>query len=216
MNQTWLRKLAYYGFVWPTTNLIVGHNVYHRDRLPLKGPAIYVANHNSHLDTLIIWSIAPPEVRPNIRPVGAADYWLKGPIRRWLALDMARFIQTTRSGTAGLRQWLADCEEALGAEETVLIFPEGSRGLPEHREEFKGGIAHLAKRHPDVPVVPINIYGAGKSLPRGEGLLVPFICDVVIGEPFLWTGDKASFMEQLTATFAELESEIPNRDDWSE
>jgi 1-acyl-sn-glycerol-3-phosphate acyltransferase len=89
----------------------------------------------------------------------------------------------------------------------VILFPEGSRGEPERLGEFKTGVAHLARRFPTVPFVPIFLHGLGKALPRGEALLVPFFCDVFIGEPLVWTGDKAGFMQELTNRITGLAAE---------
>ena len=46
---------------------------------------VYFANHTSHLDPIMIWSALPQTVRMITRPVAAKDYWVKGPIRRYLA-----------------------------------------------------------------------------------------------------------------------------------
>ncbi len=98
--------------------------------------------------------------------------------------------------------------EVLERNEIVLLFPEGTRGEPEEMQEFKSGIAHLAKRMPEVPVYPIFLRGLGKSLPKGDFLLVPFFCDVSIGEPIKWQGDKAEFMERLRSSIEDLGREF--------
>ncbi len=81
-------------------------------------------------------------------------------------------------------------------DEIVLLFPEGSRGDPEVMKPFKTGIAHMAEAYPTVPVIPLSIYGAGKALPKGETLFVPFIMDVNIGEAVLYNGESK---EEYTA-----------------
>jgi 1-acyl-sn-glycerol-3-phosphate acyltransferase len=49
--------------------------------------------------------------------------------------------------------------------------------------ELQNGIAHLIRKNPEIPVLPIFMSGMGKSLPKDEWALVPFFCDLVIGEP---------------------------------
>src|SRR5262249_49280445 len=93
--------------------------------------------------------------------------------------------------------------------DVLILFPEGSRGDPEQLGSFKTGIAHLAKRHSNIPVIPVFLHGLGKALPKGEGLLVPFFCDVFIGDALLWTGDKQSFMTALEKAIQELAAESP-------
>ena len=97
--------------------------------------------------------------------------------------------------------------EALERGDIVILFPEGTRGEPEQLSEFKAGAAHLAKRHPEVPVVPVFLHGLGKILPKDTAVLVPFFCDVLIGEGFAWTGDRQVFMETLRARMHVLASE---------
>ena len=77
----------------------------------------------------------------------------------------------------------------------------------EQIEEFKTGVAHIAKRHPQVDMVPVFMHGFGKVLPRGEALLVPFFCDVFVGEALAWTGARASFMAALDKAMGELAAE---------
>ncbi len=99
-------------------------------------------------------------------------------------------IPLERNHPTSCKDPLKGCSEALLNGDILIIYPEGSRGKPESLADFKCGIAHLAKRHPAVPIYPVFLYGLGKALPKGERLLVPFFCDVLIGEPIWWTGDK--------------------------
>jgi 1-acyl-sn-glycerol-3-phosphate acyltransferase len=89
----------------------------------------------------------------------------------------------------------------------LILFPEGSRGDPEKLANFKTGVAHLAKRHPNVPIVPIFLHGLGKALPKGEALIVPFFCDVFVGERILWSSDRQTFMNTLESSIKSLADE---------
>ncbi len=80
-------------------------------------------------------------------------------------------------------------------------------GEPEKLASFKNGIAHLAKRHPDIPVTPVYMHGLGKALPRGEALFVPFFCDVFVGESLVWQGSKNGYMRQLEEAIQGLKQE---------
>ena len=89
-----------------------------------------------------------------------------------------------------------------------MIFPEGTRGEPEKRQPLKYGIAKLVQEMPDVTVTPVFMHGLGKSLPRGERLLVPFVCQVNVGEALSWAGDRAAFIAALEQSLSELEAEL--------
>ncbi len=162
--------------------LVLGVHVRGRRHLPKDGPAILVANHNSHLDTLLLMTLFPPAALRRVRPVAAGDYFLRNRLLAWFAREIIRIIPIARRGQ-GRRDPLRRVDEAIRRGDIVIFFPEGTRGDPERPAPLRPGIRHLMQRHPEVPVVPIWIQGAGRSLPRGEALFVPFFCDMAVGTP---------------------------------
>ncbi len=202
-----LRVLFFLLVVRPVLYIVLGLNVRHRERLPSAGPAILVANHNSHLDTLVLMSLFPLGMLPQVHPLGARDYFFRNRWIKWFSRHLMGIIPLDRQIKSAREHPLTPIEEALNRGEIVILFPEGSRGEPERLAEFKTGIAHLAERQPEVPLFPIYLHGLGKALPRGEALLVPFFCDVFIGEPFRWPGNRHAFMQQLAAKMTALTSE---------
>ena len=203
-----LRTLYFALLVRPVVNLFLGLNVRHRENLPAKGPAIIAANHNSHLDTMVLMSLVPLKQLPATRPVAAADYFLKHRPLAWFSKQIIGIIPLHRKVRAAEGQHPLDgCFRALENDNILVIFPEGSRGRPEVLSNFKSGIAHLAEKYPEIPVIPVFMHGLGKSLPKGEALLVPFICDIFIGEPFGWKGDRREFLQTLDDAMDILASE---------
>jgi len=201
------RFLFFFGLVKPLASLVLGLNVRRRHWLPRRGPAILVANHNSHLDTVVLLSLFPYRLACQLRPVAAADYFFRNRALAWFVVHVLRIIPLDRTARAGTVHLLKDVSEALAAGEILLLFPEGTRGEPEQLGEFRSGIAHIVKAHPEAPVIPVFVHGAGKALPRGEAILVPFFCDIFVGEPLHWSGDRARFMDQLSARFHQLAAE---------
>ncbi len=206
-RNTFLQRLFFVMIVWPITQLVLGLNVRHRERLPRSGPALVVANHNSHLDTMVLMTLFPLRLLPKLRPVAAMDYFLHNRALAWFSLNILGIIPLQRSGFSLHEDPLAECSQALELEDILILFPEGSRGEAERLSSFKTGIAHLAKRHPKVPVVPIFLHGLGKALPKGEVVLVPFFCDVCVGESLCWTGDRRAFMDRLELAMKTLADE---------
>lgn len=201
---TILRALIYWMIIKPFVVLVLGMNVTGREHLPRNGPALLVANHNSHLDTLVLLSLFRFRDLSQVRPVAAGDYFMSGPIRRWFAVRIVRIIPITRKPTRSGSHPLAACHEALNRGEILAIFPEGSRGKPERRGSFKRGVARLVETRPTLPVVPVYLSGTGKALPRGEALFVPHICTLSIGEPFYGQEDRIAFMKDLNQRFDQL------------
>lgn len=187
--------------------IIIGINVRNRDKLPNKGPAIIVANHNSHLDTLVLINLLPIKLLPKIRPVAAADYFLRNKLLAWFAINIMGIIPILRDSAKKNVDPLAPCYRALDNHDILILFPEGTRGQPERLSTFKKGIAYLANQYHKVPVIPIFMHGLGKTLPKGEYLLVPFFCDVFVGNAIYGKHDKADFMKMLNDEFEQLTQE---------
>ncbi|HEY4564031.1 MAG TPA: lysophospholipid acyltransferase family protein [Thermoanaerobaculia bacterium] len=201
-----LRFIFFRLVVRPVVGIALGVTVRHRERLPADGPAVLVANHNSHLDTMVLMTLLPPRLLPKVRPVAAEDYFLKNRLLSWFSLRIIGILPIVRGGKSG--DPLAIVHEALARGEIVILFPEGSRGEPERLSEFKSGVAHLARAHPEVPVIPAFLHGLGKSLPKGSAVFVPFCCDVVVGEPIPWQEDRKLYLQELRERMDALAGEI--------
>jgi 1-acyl-sn-glycerol-3-phosphate acyltransferase len=203
-----LRHLFFLAVVRPAVLVVLGLNVRHRERLPRAGPALIVANHNSHLDTLVLMTLFPPRLLDRLRPAAAMDYFLRSRGLAWFARNIIGIIPVARKRERPDEDPLAGCHAALAGGAIVIFFPEGSRGEPERRGAFRSGIFHLARRHPEAAVVPVFLHGLGKSLPRGEFLLVPFFVDVFVGEPLdRERNDRDAFMAELDRRMQALAAE---------
>ncbi len=202
-----LRLVFFAMIARPIALIVLGLNLRYRERLPKHGPAIIAANHNSHLDTLVLLSLFPLKLLPMLRPVAAADYFTVNPLLAWFSLNVIGILPIKRDARGGADP-LKPCEAALERGEILVLFPEGSRGEPEVMGRFKRGIAVLAARRPQVPVTPIFLHGLGKALPKDDPILVPFFCDVFIGEAMFGKQDQAVFMAELTSRMQALASEL--------
>jgi 1-acyl-sn-glycerol-3-phosphate acyltransferase len=76
-----------------------------------------------------------------------------------------------------------DLLNALGEKNSLIIFPEGTRGTSELPAPFKSGIFHLWRHRPDVEFVPVYLANLNRVLPKGEFLPVPIISRVTFGPP---------------------------------
>ena len=192
LQNRWLRRLFFGLLIRPFLLGLIGVNRYHLHRLnallepqTIEQPnqVILVANHNSHLDTLILMTLFPNRLLHRLHPVAAADYFLTNPLLYWFALTIMNIVPIPRKKITKENNPITRMEEALAKGDSLILFPEGSRGDPEVMKPFQNGIGHLIARNPHVPVVPVFIRGAGRSLPKGEMVILPMFCDVVIGAP---------------------------------
>lgn len=198
------KRLFFLFIVKPVVYLLLGLNIYSVQRLPARGPAILAANHNSHLDTLVLMALYPLSQLHRVRPVAAADYFLRNRFTAWLSLNVIGIIPLDRQSQVDKEKVFDLCQQALANEEILLLFPEGSRGEAEQLQPLRKGIYHLARSHPGTTVTPIAMHGLGRALPKGGSMLVPFNCDVVIGEALLPGDDSNVFMQELQASLEEL------------
>jgi 1-acyl-sn-glycerol-3-phosphate acyltransferase len=202
-----LRLIFFAVIVRGIVTIVLGLNVRHRERLPRSGPAVLAANHNSHLDTMVLMTLLPFSLLDRVRPVAAADYFLRNRLLAWFATEIIGILPIRRQRSSPDEDPLAPLADALDRGEILIFFPEGSRGEPEQLTEFKSGIARLSERRPEVPVIPVFLHGLGKALPRGEAILVPFFVDVFVGQPLGWQGNRDGFMTKLRESIVALAAE---------
>ena len=176
---------------------------------------IYFANHTSHLDFIVLWSALPAAVRARTRPVAAKDYWESG-VKAYLAQNVFRAVLVQRGAAAQAaseeearaagRATVEQLAEALGETNSLILFPEGTRGTGETVAPFRSGLFHLAKRKPEAELVPAYLENLNRILPKGEVLPVPLISSLAFGEPMRVNENesKEAFLERARAAVCGL------------
>ena len=143
---------------------------------------IYFANHQSHADLLLVWAALPRDLRALTRPIAARDYWTKTPFRQWITTEVFNAIYVARERIEG-EDPLQPLAQALDRGDSVILFPEGTRGHAEEPQAFKSGLYNLAQRFPQVVLVPTWINNVQRVMPKGEVVPVPVLCSVTFGAP---------------------------------
>ena len=105
---------------------------------------IYFANHQSHVDLVLIWAALPEELRRITRPIAAKDYWTKTPFKQWITTAVFNAIYVDRVKT-GDQDPLEPLIDALENGDSIILFPEGTRGNQEEPQKFKSGLYNLAQ-----------------------------------------------------------------------
>lgn len=146
---------------------------------------VYIANHTSHLDGIVIWSALPRDVRMKTRLVAAQDYWLGGPIRRFLAKRVLNVILVDRENVSKRNNPLYHMLDEMGDKYSIIIFPEGGRSTTGVVGEFKSGVYYLVKKKPELELIPVYLDNMNRILPKGVLLPVPLLSRVLFGFP-MW------------------------------
>lgn len=168
---------------------------------------IYYANHTSNGDFVLIWTVLPPVLRANTRPVAALDYWLRSPLRAFIGRDVFNAVLIDRRPDHRTEDPVAQMAAALDGGASLILFPEGQRNssdaplLP-----FKSGLYHLARQRPGVDLVPVWISNLNHVMPKGEIIPVPLICTLTFGAALRLADDepKDAFLARTAAALLAL------------
>ncbi len=203
------RAVVLESVIRPAVRFVASPSVTGLDRLEgLEGPAIFVSNHASHLDTPLLLTSLPAEFRHRCVVAAAADYFFDRLVKATgsaLALGAIPIDRTSVS-----RRSLHLASSLIGEGWNLIIFPEGGRTADGWSQEFKAGAAYLATRC-EVPVVPVHIEGSRRVWRKG-GTLHRASTAVTFGTP-LWPGSSlgdarrlSEAMERAIAVLADEEA----------
>lgn len=168
---------------------------------------IYYANHNSHIDFILLWSSLPIHIRRQTRPIAASDYWLKDGFRRFLIQDTFSGV-TIQRNRSDQQDPLQPVKDVLTEGYSIIFFPEGTRNLNDDIEllEFKSGLYHLSQQFPDVEVVPVWISNLKRVMPKGAFIPLPLLSTVIFGKPLVLNqfSDKEQFLQHAQQQLLKL------------
>lgn len=194
------------GLVAALVRLVSGVRL-QEDLPPAPVTRIYFANHSSHLDFVVIWSVLPAELRRRTRPVAAADYWNRGAVRRFFSRRLFRAVLIAREGVNKTNNPLQEMGAALEAGEDLILFPEGTRSADGKLHAFRSGLYHLSRQFPSAELVPVYLENLNRILPKGEFLFVPLLGQTRFGAPISGPGEgehKTEFLERARQALCAL------------
>ncbi|MGX1198517.1 lysophospholipid acyltransferase family protein [Parvibaculum sp. MBR-TMA-1.3b-4.2] len=177
---------------------------------PSERQRIYFANHASHGDFILIWTVLPDRMRRATRPVAGSDYWLKSRLRAFIGRDVFNAVLINRDRSSREEDPITVMTEALDGGSSLIIFPEGTRNTTDELLlPFKAGLYHLAQARPDVELVPTWIENLNRVMPKGELVPIPLICTVNFGAPIrLAEGEsKEEFLAKAESAMRNLAGE---------
>ena len=186
--------------------LITGAQGHWKGCPPKAEQRIYFANHQSHLDWVLIWAALPSDLRATTRPIAARDYWTAGRFKHWITREVFNAVYVSRQRSDD-QDPLEPLVEALKSGDSLVIFPEGTRSNKGAPQAFKSGLYHLARQFPQVQLIPAWIDNVQRVMPKGEVVPVPILCTVTFGVPInLAEGeDKHDFLARARRAVVQLQ-----------
>ena len=172
-----------YKVLWRTVfGLVIGLRYVWAKAPHPDGPVIYIANHNSHLDAMSLMTIVPSHRIHLTHSVAAQDFFGRSGFRSWSMKNLVNAVLISRTKEERNVDPIELLDAMLRQGHSLILFPEGTRGVPGVMADFKRGVGHLASRHPDIPVIPVYLDGLYRNLPKGRTMIVPFGGTLVMGE----------------------------------
>jgi 1-acyl-sn-glycerol-3-phosphate acyltransferase len=167
-------------------------------------PCLYMANHQSAIDPLVLFTVIPPRIAFmgkkslfSIPVLGAA-------------MRLADFVPVHREHPEEARASVDDALEKLNRGVTLLVYPEGKRSLDGRLLPFKTGVFLLALRA-GVPIVPITVHGAERVMAKGKWEVYPGTVRVTVHAPVSTRGRQPEERRALAAQVrAAIASALPH------
>jgi 1-acyl-sn-glycerol-3-phosphate acyltransferase len=198
-------RIIYSGIIRSFLKLIIGVKFDNANFLLQEKQFVIVANHNSHIDTMVLMASLPASIIHKVKPVAAADYFGKTKFRATISNYFINTLLISRkSGSA-----IQTMKKALENGSSLIIFPEGSRGEPDKEQRMKSGVALLLSLCPNVKYVPAYMFGMGKIMPKGDGLIVPYDSFLIYGKPTL---PKSNETQDILAQIENDMRELKNKE----
>jgi 1-acyl-sn-glycerol-3-phosphate acyltransferase len=164
----WARML-----LWLTSTRV---DVIGRENVLMNRPQIFMANHQSDFDILIVLAYIPGQLRWI-----AKKELFKIPVFG-KAMRNAGYIEIDRQNHEKALKSLDEAAQKIREGKSVVTFPEGTRSRDGKIRPFKQGMFHLAIQS-GVPIVPISIIGASEIMPKRSLNVRPGRITMVIDRP---------------------------------
>ncbi|MDO7556214.1 MAG: 1-acyl-sn-glycerol-3-phosphate acyltransferase [Loktanella sp.] len=177
---------------------------------PIPRQRVYYSNHTSNGDMPMIWSVLPPALRRDVRPVAAADYWLKNKLRAFVGPEVFNCVLIDRRPEVDDKP-MDKILAALDEGSSLIIFPEGNRNMTDaDLLPFKAGLYNMGLARPDVDLVPTWVANLNTIMPKGEIIPLPLICTVTFGAPVhVQNGEsKDDFLARAAKALSDLKPEV--------
>lgn len=171
------------------------------DQIDPAGTYIFMSNHLSHLDPVILIPLIPRRTSVLVKK----ELW-RIPVLA-SAFDLASLVPVERSNRAAAIQSVRRAGEVMQQGINMMVYPEGTRSLDGRLLPFKKGPFYLAKET-GFPIVPVTMLGTFEMMPKGKFAACKGTATVVFHPPI--DPRKYSTIEDLiVATENAIKSALP-------
>jgi 1-acyl-sn-glycerol-3-phosphate acyltransferase len=153
-------------------------------------PQIFMANHQSDFDILIVLA----HLQGQFRWIVKKELFQIPLFGR--AMQGAGYIEIDREDRERAMMSIDRAAMKIREGKSVMSFPEGTRSKDGKIKPFKQGMFYLAIKS-GVPIVPISIIGAGEIMPRRSLHIRPGRITMVIDKPIDVTGYSIENRQEL-------------------
>ena len=175
-------------------------------------PIIFAANHQSHVDTHVILDSIPKHIRKRTAVAAAFDHFAdadgsskKKRVIQFLVASIwhAFGIERIHSPLSSIRTM----QHLLGLGWSIVIYPEGTRSRTGEIQEFKAGIALVAKKS-GCGIIPVYVHGGIHVLPEATYIPNPGKITVSFGKALHFKDNEsnAEFIARVESAVRTLAS----------
>ena len=165
---------------------------------------IIIANHNSHLDVLLIFSLLSVRDIALTHPVADEAYFARSPIVFALVRFLFQPVWIRRGHPDRKDDPLRGLKDLVDRGHNLVVFPEGTRGRPGELQAFRSGLGRLVSEYPGVPIVPVFLSGPERVLPKSSLIPLPFWSHILVGPPQVCAGSPRDITRHLYNILCEL------------
>jgi 1-acyl-sn-glycerol-3-phosphate acyltransferase len=172
--------------VWSNLTLFilgVKVSVFGRENIPRIGGNVYIANHSSYLDILVLTAKVPDKVKMVYK-----SEMNKIPLLSW-AMRAAGYVPIERTNLKSSLRSLERAAVKVKNGISMIIYPEGTRTRTGKIGEFKRGMFLLAEKA-GTDIIPLSVTNTAALMPISSMKVKPGIVNIVIGKPMKYSKDK--------------------------
>ena len=198
------RAFIHMAVLRPLVRLYCGVHVEGANHLQRLERFILIANHNSHLDVFLLFSMLSVRDIALTHPVADETYFERFPVVFALVRFLFQPVWIRRGHPDRTDDPLCGLKDLLGRGHNLIVFPEGTRGQPGELQAFKSGLGRLVSKHPGIPIVPVFLSGPERVLPKSSWIPLPFWSHILVGPPQVCAGSPRDITFHLQNTLLEL------------